>query len=495
MSEAFREPHAQELRALLKAMCGRRVAVVGDAMLDAYLMGTVARISPEAPVPVFQVQSEERFLGGAANVAKCLVALGARVRLCSCIGSDAEGGVFLAEARGLNIDVSGVLRDRARPTTLKCRVVAKHQQMLRLDREQAAHLDKRLEARLIAKVRAAVKWADVVILSDYSKGVLTPKLCRAAIEAAGRKPVVVDPKEYSWWNYRGATVLKPNRRDAQTFAGSDADGNEGAGRVAREILKKVGVRNVLLTRGEQGMTLALGGKPGEVRHFASRPREVFDVTGAGDVVISTLALGLAAGADVRAAAWLANVAAGVKVGKFGTATVSDEEILEALGASAAAPDFERKVMRREEAAALAARLRRQGRKVVFTNGCFDILHFGHVSYLERSRRLGDALIVGVNTDASVRRLKGEGRPLQHEYDRARILAAQAGVDAVVLFDEDTPLELIKAVKPAVLCKGADYKTKQNVVGWDVVERMGGRVVLVELVEGRSTTGLIRKATS
>ncbi|MBI3831251.1 MAG: D-glycero-beta-D-manno-heptose 1-phosphate adenylyltransferase [Planctomycetes bacterium] len=474
-------------------MVGRRVAVVGDAMLDAYLMGNVLRISPEAPVPVFQVQREERFLGGAANVAKCLVALGAKVRLCACVGRDSDGDVFLDEARGLKIDVAGVVRDASRPTTLKSRVVAKHQQMLRIDREQAAHLSKALEARLVRKVRQAVAWADVVILSDYSKGVLTEGLCRSAIAAAGRKPVVVDPKEYSWWNYRGATVLKPNRRDAQVFASAQADDDAGAERVAKEILKKVGVKHVLLTRGEQGMTLASRGSKNGAVHFASRPREVFDVTGAGDVVISTLALALASGADVARAAWLANAAAGVKVGKFGTATVSDEEVLEALGASAAAPDFERKVMSRKDAAGLAASLRKQRKKVVFTNGCFDILHFGHVSYLERSRRLGDALIVGVNSDTSVRRLKGEGRPVQHEFDRARILAAQACVDAVVIFDEDTPLELIKSVRPDVLCKGSDYKQKRHVVGWNLVEDWGGRVALVEIVAGRSTTGLLRKA--
>ncbi|MCW8130899.1 MAG: D-glycero-beta-D-manno-heptose 1-phosphate adenylyltransferase [Planctomycetota bacterium] len=472
-------------------MVGRRVAVVGDAMLDAYLMGSVARISPEAPVPVFQVQHEERYLGGAANVAKCLVALGARVRLCSCVGYDSDGEVFLNEARGLRIDVSGVVRDKARPTTLKSRVVAKHQQMLRIDREQALPLDARLEKKLIAKVRAAVAWAEVVILSDYSKGVLTGKLCRAALAAAGRKPVVVDPKEYSWWNYRGATVLKPNSRDARAFTGAHAEEAAGAERVARGILKKVGVKNVLLTRGEHGMSLA--SKGGGVVHFHSRPREVFDVTGAGDVVISTLALGMAAGADVPSAAWLANVAAGVKVGKFGTATVSDQEILEALGGADAPPDFERKVMSRSGAASFAASLRKRGKKVVFTNGCFDILHFGHVSYLERSRRLGDALVVGINSDASVRRLKGEGRPVQHELDRARILASQACIDAVVVFDEDTPRDLIKAVRPDLLCKGADYKHKRAVVGWDMVEGWGGRVVLVELIEGRSTTGLLKKA--
>jgi D-beta-D-heptose 7-phosphate kinase/D-beta-D-heptose 1-phosphate adenosyltransferase len=254
----------------------------------------------------------------------------------------------------------------------------------------------------------------------------------------------------------------------------------------------LGVKHVLLTRGERGMLLVSRDGPAP-RLLPALWREVFDVTGAGDVVASTLALAMAAGAGIDEAVWLANVAAGVKVGKLGAASVAPQEILDLLGHGSL--DCERKVMSRSQAASFAARVRSQGRKVVFTNGCFDILHYGHVSYLERSRRVGDALIVGLNSDASVRRLKGPGRPVQNEHDRAHILAAQGCVDAVVVFDEDTPRKLVEAIRPQVLCKGADYKRKQKVVGWDLVERWGGRVVLVELMEGRSTTGLIRRAKS
>jgi D-beta-D-heptose 7-phosphate kinase/D-beta-D-heptose 1-phosphate adenosyltransferase len=493
VSTDFAEPSQAGLRALLSGLVSRRVAVIGDAMLDAYVFGRVARISPESPVPVVEVEREEHGLGGAANVAKCLVALGARVRLCAAVGADAEGELLLAEARGLKVDVSGVVRDPTRPTTLKRRVVAQRQQMLRLDYESRATPPAGVERRLLAKARAAVCWADAVVLSDYAKGLLTPALCRAVLAAAGKRPVVVDPKVGGWERFRGATVFKPNRYDVKVRTGHDPSADAAAARAAREILKELGVRHVLITRGEHGLTLASRDGRGAVWHLPARRREVFDVTGAGDVVSATLALALGSGAGIRAAAWLANVAAGIEVAKFGAATVSDQEILDALGHGAL--DCERKVLTRAQAAAFAARLRRQGRRVVFTNGCFDILHYGHVSYLERSRRLGDALIVGVNTDASVRRLKGPGRPVQNELDRARILAAQACVDAVVLFDEDTPRDLIREVRPHVLCKGGDYKRIQDVVGWELVRRWGGEVVLMPPVPGRSSSGILGRPTS
>jgi len=306
---------------------------------------------------------------------------------------------------------------------------------------------------------------------------------------------VVDPKGLPWDAYRGATVLKPNLREAAEFAGARlGDVNEVAA-AARRMTAELDVEHALVTRGAAGMLLATRsrGGAGSAREIPSRPRELMDVTGAGDVVAATVALALAAGAEIGEAAWLANLAAGVKVGKFGAATVSGQEILAELGAKSARSH--EKVATRAQAAELAARLRAQGRRVVFTNGCFDILHLGHVRYLERSRALGEALIVGVNTDASVRRLKGAGRPLQSEHDRAQILASLECVDAVVLFEEETPLALIKALRPDVLTKGADYKTKRGVVGWDAVEKWGGRVELVELLEGRSTTSLVSKARS
>ena len=474
-------------------MVGRRVAVVGDVMLDEYLMGDVGRISQEAPVPVFDVTDDYRLLGAAANVGKCLVALGAKVSLCGVIGRDAHADALLDESRNLGIDAAGLVVDESRPTTLKTRVVAKQQQMIRIDRESAGPIGDGVERELIVRVEDAVAQADAVILSDYSKGALTPTICQAAISVANDKgiPVVVDPKVLPWEPYRGATLIKPNRPEASWFAGRDIVNDDDAVAVGRAITEQLDIAHALITRGGQGMTLAPA-TSGETtsQHFPAHAREVFDSTGCGDVVATVLALALAAGADAATATYLANLAGAIEVTKFGAAVVTDAELLDAVAGPRAA--HEAKVLSRDEAAELAADLRRRGKSVVFTNGCFDILHIGHVTYLDASRRRGDALIVGINTDASVRRLKGAGRPVQTELDRARILAGQSCIDAVVLFDEDTPLELIQALRPDVITKGNDY-AKGEVVGGDLVESWGGRVELIDLVEGKSTTRLIEKA--
>jgi D-beta-D-heptose 7-phosphate kinase / D-beta-D-heptose 1-phosphate adenosyltransferase len=495
VSAGFFEPARDDVQGILAAMRGRRVAVVGDVMLDAYLMGVLERISPEAPVPVLEATSERYTVGGAANVARCLVELGAEVRLSGVVGTDREGARLTALAQQLGLDVGGLVSDESRPTTCKTRLMAGCQQVLRLDRESRAAVGGDVARQLLEQTVAACRWADAVVLSDYAKGVLSAALCRAAIESAGDTPVVVDPKTLPWDHYRGATVIKPNCREAQKFAATSVDSDAQAGAVAGQLAGRLAITHALITRGAAGITLAArrddsrdGGF--DTVHFPARPHELVDVTGAGDVVTATLALSLAAGAELRLGTWLANVAAGVKVGKLGTAPVSADEILAAVGRPLGCGQ---KLRARPAAAAWAAELRRRGRRVVFTNGCFDLLHVGHVRYLERSRALGDVLIVGVNTDASVRRLKGPERPLQPEADRAQIVASQASVDAVVLFDEDTPWELIRALRPDVLTKGADYGTAQNVVGWDLVESWNGQVVLIDLVAGRSTTALIKRA--
>jgi D-beta-D-heptose 7-phosphate kinase/D-beta-D-heptose 1-phosphate adenosyltransferase len=495
LNAGFSEPTTDDVRALLGAMSGRRVAVIGDVMLDAYLIGPVERISPEAPVPVLEVTSHRLELGGAANVARCLAELGAEVRMSGVVGHDTEGKRLTDLARQLRIDAGDVVVDDGRPTTCKTRVVARCQQVIRLDRESRSAVTGDAERRLIDRVVVLCRWADAIVLSDYAKGMLTGPVCRAAIEAAGQTPAIVDPKSLPWDHYRGATVIKPNRYEAQEFAGASVDDDDGAFDVASRLAERLQVTHALVTRGSAGMTLAArrGDRSSDqldCLHFPARPHELVDVTGAGDVVSAALALSLAAGADIRVATWLANVAAGVKVGKFGAAAVSPEELLAALSVPVGC---ERKVITRRQAAALAADLRQRGKCVVFTNGCFDLLHVGHVLYLEQSRSLGDALIVGVNSDASVRRLKGPSRPLQPETDRTHIVASQASVDAVVVFDEDTPQELIRAIRPDVLSKGGDYKTKQDVVGWELVESWNGQVVLLDVVEGRSTSGLIKKA--
>lgn len=490
MSGVFKEPAASEVEPLLKSMVGRRVLVVGDILLDAYLMGSINRISPEAPVPVLAIEREEHTLGGAGNVAKVLIAQGAQVKLAGVVGDDAEGALVISETQGLGIGTEAVLTDKSRPTSVKRRVVAQRQQMIRLDRESTAPLDKATEDAFIAGLERALAWSEAVILSDYLKGVLTERVCRFVIEKAGSRPTIVDPKGTRWDRYKGVTLFKPNVKDVIAFLNETIKDDATAEASGRHILEVLGCEQVLITRGERGMTLA-SREGAKVLHLKSRPRQVSDVTGAGDVVAATVALALASGAQADRAAWVANVAAGVKVEKFGTAAVSSQEILEALGHNPG-QGIESKVMDLTEAAKLAENLRAQGKKVVFTNGCFDILHYGHVSYLEKARKLGDALIVGINSDESVRKLKGAGRPIQHEHDRARILAAQASIDAVVVFGEPTPIDLVNAIKPAVLCKGQDYTTKESVVGWKEVESWGGRVELIKFEEGRSTTGILKR---
>ncbi|QDU34983.1 Bifunctional protein HldE [Poriferisphaera corsica] len=500
---SFEQPSNEQVETLLRGALGKKIAVVGDAMLDGYIIGRIDRISPEAPVPVLEVEKEDWKLGGAANVAQCLVALGCDVRMCCITGDDPDGRLFADELKNLTIDPVGVIADASRPTTRKTRVIAKQQQVVRLDHEVTHEPAAGIEKKLITQVKAAAKWADAVILSDYDKGVLTERVCQAVIEAAKGVgeigvPVLVDPKVRPWAKYKGATVLKPNRKETEQYVGFAITNDVTAEEAAKQLAKKLKAQSVLVTRGSAGMSLLAGkGKAQGLTTFKAEQHEVFDVTGAGDVVISVLAALLAAGADTGTATWLANVAAGIKVQKFGAATVTGQEILDAIDSQTTAVarelDYERKVMTLKEAAAFAKKMQKQGKKVVFTNGCFDILHLGHVTYLEKSRRTGDAMIVGINTDDSVKRLKGPGRPVQKEHDRARIIASQACVDGVVLFDEDTPYDLIKSVNPDILTKGADYKRKEDIVGWDIVEKNGGSIQRIELVEGKSTTNLIEKS--
>jgi D-beta-D-heptose 7-phosphate kinase/D-beta-D-heptose 1-phosphate adenosyltransferase len=474
-------------------MIGRHVVVIGDAMLDHYVMGSVNRISPEAPVPVINVSEEHYGLGGAGNVAQCAAALGARVDLIAVVGNDPLGEKLHSLAEGLGIRVSRLLVDHSRPTTSKTRIVSGNQHVARVDRECCSPITDILQHRVVAEIDHSVQSADAVILTDYAKGVLSHLVCQSAVTAAAGKPVIVDPKGPNWDRYRRATVIKPNTKEAQTISGRLIRNPEDAARIAQDIGQDLQIDHVIVTLGEQGAVLAdaTGRDEASALHFPSRTREVFDVTGAGDAVAATLTVALAGGATISEASWLANTAAGVCVSRLGAAAVSQQDIMSALDDRPM--DSAHKLMRVPDAVRLAAKLKTQGKRVVFTNGCFDLLHVGHVTLLEKSRREGDALFVGVNTDRSLRRLKGPSRPIQPEGDRARIVAAQGSVDAVVLFDDDTPYELIQALQPDVITKGTDYRRKEDVVGWDVVEGRGGCVLLLDLVDGRSSTNLIHRA--
>jgi D-beta-D-heptose 7-phosphate kinase/D-beta-D-heptose 1-phosphate adenosyltransferase len=465
------------------------VLVIGDLMLDEYLWGKAERISPEAPVQVIDVQREELRLGGAGNVVNNLDALGCRVTVCSIIGDDDNGRMLMEAFAARGVDTGGVFVDPARKTSKKTRVVASHQQIVRIDRETRGAVSGVQEQSLVDFIGRVAARHQAILVSDYLKGVLTPAVLAAIVEA-GRCagiPVVADPKGTDFGKYRGVTILTPNRKEAEAATGIAIDDDDSLGRAAMDILGQASLEALLITRSEQGMSLFL--RDGVAEHIPTVAREVFDVTGAGDTVVAVLGLALAAGARFSDAARLANVAAGIAVGKLGTSTVTPEEIVAEVGRGHRDSDV--KIKNTDVMRHLLEEVRARRQRVVFTNGCFDLLHVGHVKYLQKARSFGDLLVLGLNSDASVRRLKGEKRPLINQDERAHLLAALDCVDYVVIFDEDTPRQLIEALRPDVLVKGGDY-TREGVVGHELVESWGGRVELVEFVDGRSTSGIIDK---
>ncbi|MBI5498265.1 MAG: D-glycero-beta-D-manno-heptose 1-phosphate adenylyltransferase [Deltaproteobacteria bacterium] len=468
------------------------VALVGDVMLDRYTFGEVGRISPEAPVPVLRVAREEERLGGAGSVAADLLLLGARVRLVGIVGEDADGDVVMRLASDEKADASGLVRTQARRTTVKNRHVARGgpygQQVLRVDREDDRACPADLEARVRDAALRAVDGADVVLLSDYAKGVLSPGVVRAVIDEARRRkvPVLVDPKGADFTRYAGATALTPNRRETAEATGITPSDPDSIRRAGHKLLQLAGLDAAIITLDRDGM--ALFHRDGGELFAATAARDVFDVTGAGDMVVAMLALCLGGGLSWDVAVHLANAAAGVEVGKLGSVPVTRQEVAMALGASAGPAG---KVMERAQAAVVLRARRAAGARVVFTNGCFDVLHAGHSRYLARARDLGELLVVGLNDDDSVRRLKGPERPIMPLQDRAELLASLACVDLVVPFGEDTPGALIEAVAPDILVKGEDWKDK-GVVGREFVEARGGKVVLMPMEPGRSTTGVVER---
>ncbi|HEX9792910.1 MAG TPA: D-glycero-beta-D-manno-heptose 1-phosphate adenylyltransferase [Planctomycetota bacterium] len=478
----------ERLAAALRGLGRPRVAVLGDIMLDWYVWGDASRVSPEAPVPVVQVRREEQRLGGAGNVAANLCELGADALVFGLVGADAQGEAVRGRLEAFGAVTAGLLTCAERPTIQKIRVMARSQQMLRVDREATAPVAAPLLEHLLADLRGA-EW-QALVLSDYGKGVLGAAATAAAIAEAARRgaPCLVDPKHRDLSRYRGASVVTPNRDETESAVGRSLPDFESLAEHGEALRRAAGVGALLVTLGSEGMFLLRGDVP--PLHVPTEARAVYDVTGAGDTVVSALAVALGGGLDLETGVRLANAAAGLAVAKVGTAAVGRTELLHALDARAASG----KVVPAGDAAALAAalgRLRAGARRVVFTNGCFDILHAGHVRYLQEACNLGDALVVGLNTDASVRRIKGPERPFNSLEDRAEILAALDCVDLVVPFGDDTPEELIHAVRPEVLVKGSDWRDK-GIVGADFVRGRGGEVRFLDLLPGRSTTGLAER---
>lgn len=478
----------------LQQLAERKILVVGDVMLDRFLYGHVDRISPEAPIPVFALAREETMLGGAGNVARNLLGLGCETLLVSVVGDDATGRDILTHVSNEAGLVPYLVTEKHRPSTSKTRYVAGTQQLLRSDHETTAPIRNETLARIEAVVRSEQQHCHALILSDYGKGVLQPSLCRTLINIANQAkiPVFVDPKQRDVSVYAGATVLSPNYKELCLACGVDNFADEDALIAgARNLIAAHRFTYVLVTRGEHGMMLI--DAKGLVTRVEAQAQEVFDVSGAGDTSIATLAATFAAGATMAQAVELANIAAGIVVARRGTAVVHQTDISAALYAYRAAA-MQHKIMPLAAATDVITNWKREGFRIGFTNGCFDIMHAGHVSLLNDAKAKCDKLIIGLNTDASVSALKGPSRPVNSEIDRANLLAALSVVDLVILFNEETPLKLIETLKPDVLMKGADY-SKEQVVGWQMVEAYGGKVELIPLKEGYSTTGIIRKAAA
>ncbi|MEP6830748.1 MAG: D-glycero-beta-D-manno-heptose-7-phosphate kinase [Rhizomicrobium sp.] len=467
-----------------------RVLVVGDVMLDRFVYARVSRISPEAPVPVLAIEREVASLGGAGNVARNIASLGGRATLIGGRGEDAAGeriGELLAQE--IAISDALVILEEAR-TTEKVRYIADQQQVMRADRE--APWPDASNAMALAAARDAIAHHDVMVISDYAKGFLPPALIRELIALARthNKPVIVDPKGADLTRYDGATVITPNRHEAGIATGMETGSDAAVAGVAQNLLARLpALGAALITRGQAGLSLAVRDR--EIVHITSRAREVFDVSGAGDTVVAALALMLAAGGGLEDAARLANVAAGIAVTMVGTAAVTADEIAVELQVQQL-ESVEKKIVSAERAQEWLTLWRARGKKIGFTNGCFDLVHPGHISLLTQARAKCDRLVVGLNADASIRRLKGVGRPVQDETARAIVLASLAMVDLVVIFGDDTPEILIRQIRPDVLVKGADYK-RENIVGADFVASYGGEVVLAALVPDRSTSDLIHRA--
>ncbi len=465
--------------------------VIGDVMLDRYLIGSVGRISPEAPVPIVLLNQQNERAGGAANVAANLALLGIKTHMIGCVGDDSEGATLAKLLQQLAIDTNGVYVSKNRPTIAKTRVLSGHQQMLRLDQESNAAFNADENAGLNAAIQQQLDLKpSVVILSDYAKGLLGEATCQSIIAQckASNIAVLVDPKGRDYSKYSGATALTPNKKETAEACDTHIDDADLISKASR-LKQQLQLEFLAVTRGEEGISLI----DEKTHHLPAIAKQVFDVSGAGDTVIATLAAGLMHNLSVLQSLQLANIAAAVVVGKVGTVPISQADLLEALASQQGGAQAN-KVCDLDALNLKVNAWKSANQKIVFTNGCFDLLHAGHVTYLEAAKKRGDKLILGLNTDRSVSAIKGPTRPVVNENDRARVLAALESVDAVILFDEDTPLNLINAIKPNVIAKGSDY-TAEQVVGGKEVQSWGGEIALIDLVEGRSTSNIIKKMNS
>lgn len=486
-------------RELIERMGKAHVFVVGDLILDSYIEGKVQRISPEAPVPVVLESRQRAVIGGAGNVAANVSAFGAKAYLCGRIGKDVEGEKFRQICHELGIQCH-FIESAALPTTRKTRVMAGYQQLLRIDHESTETITRKDadEVRSALDKFCQIKGSKSCVISDYAKGVLPSFLIREIIDLCKKHniPVVTDPKSPDLARYAGSTVLKPDLKEGQQAlkrahpAAIFSDFESEVQAIGASVIELSQAENIALSLSEKGL-IVMGKQLAEPARLPTRALKVADVSGAGDTMVAFLSLGLASGIDLRTSAEISNIAAGIVCGKLGTATLTRDELLTAVTGQSQ-NRIASKVISRDELVRRAAELRNSGKKIVFTNGCFDILHSGHVDYLNRAKELGDVLVLGLNSDASVKRLKGPTRPIQSAEHRAFVLAGLSAIDLIVEFEEDTPLELILACRPDVLVKGGDWKAEE-IIGGKEVRSWGGRVDSLSFVDGQSTTNLIKKA--
>ena len=461
-----------------------KILVIGDLMIDHYLWGSCERISPEAPVQVINVGDESVLLGGAGNVVNNLNALGAQVDVISVIGNCETSGKLKALLANIKVNTKYLITQNKRVTSKKTRIISSQQQVVRYDHESTDEISDESQKSILASFEKLVSNYDAVLLSDYGKGVLTIELTQSLITIANKnnKKVLVDPKGLDYSKYRGSYLLTPNKKEASEATKINITDDASLTKAITQLKTEYDLDVSLITLSEQGVAIY----DDKLRVHPTVSREVFDVTGAGDTVLASLGFALACGYKIDAAVEFANLAAGVVVGKIGSAIATLNEIIE-YESSLKKSTSDEHIKTFDEIASLSKELRARGKKIIFTNGCFDILHIGHVRYLETAKSYGDILILGLNSDRSVTSIKGKGRPINIQLDRAYILAALEAVDYVVVFDEDTPYDLIKAVKPDVLVKGSDYEGKK-VVGQDIADELK----LVEFVDGKSTTKTIEK---
>ena len=478
-----------KFKAFLESDYRPRIMVIGDLILDEYIWGSVSRISPEAPVPILETKSENLTLGGAANVANNLVAIGCEVHLVGAIGNDEKGDKLLSLIEEKKISSKGIFRFVYRPTTSKIRVIGHNQQILRIDKEDNRPITEETENKIIKFINKTLPDMDIVICSDYRKGILTEKVFSATTHRANnsKKRVLVDPKSSNFELYRGATIITPNQFEVEKAVPIKIQDKIDLDRAAEYLLNLTHAEVILITRGKDGMTLYPNKeKPIDI---PTQAKEVFDVTGAGDTVVSILAMALAIGFNYQDSAWLSNMAASIVVGKIGTAVVTLPEIDEYLHEEMLRTS--KAVLNLEELTKTVSLAKSVGKTVVFTNGCFDLIHGGHIEFLQKARAKGDLLVVGLNSDKSVKAIKGNGRPIKGEKERANIISALKSVDYITIFDETTPEIIISEIRPDILVKGDDYDVDE-VVGREIVEGYGAKVELIPVVKGLSTTNTVTK---